>query len=187
MFKLNEIAVKIEQTNLPDKSENCLAKTLTTFILSKPARRATYSLGGGVISSIGKCFAYPIDEWEIETSSAKVRLIQLFDAQTICSADLKNACHLQPKVGDPADTYSNKLGGKYNQLIVIHICHSPLLRERGRVRGQSKISFPLQTRKKGGVNRIGLLLPLQIGKEVGVNKIGLLSLLQAWKWGVKYD
>ena len=106
-----------------------------------------------------------------KTSSAKVKPIQLFDAETICSADLKNACHLQPKVGDPADTYSNKLGGKYNhQLIVIHTSNSPLLRERVRVRGQSKTSFPFQ-----------------IGKEVGVNKIGLLSLLQAWKWGVKYD
>ena len=105
---------------------------------------------GGVISSTGKCFAQVVDEWKIKTSSAKVRLIQLFDAETICSADLKNARHLQPQVGDPADTYSNKLGGKYNQLVIIHTCHSPLLRERVRVRGQSKTTFPLQMGKKSG-------------------------------------
>ena len=31
VFKLNEIAVKIKQTNPPDKSENCLAKTLSSL------------------------------------------------------------------------------------------------------------------------------------------------------------
>ena len=130
---------------------------------------------GGVISSTGKCFAQVVDEWKIKTSSAKVRLIQLFDAETICSADLKNACHLQPQVGDPADTY---LWGKYNQilvttpimeegwgkcnqLVVIHTSHSPLLRERVRVRGQSKTSFPLQIGKevRGKYNQLVVSTP----------------------------
>ena len=45
--------------------------------------------------------------------------------------------------------------------------NSPLLRERVRVRGQAKTSFPFQIGKDGGVNRIGLLLPLQMGKNGG--------------------
>ena len=86
VFKLNEIAVKIKHTNPPDKSENCLDKTLSSL-----GRKRT---------------------------------------------------------------------------------NSPLLRERVRVRGQSKTSRHYSKHgSEVGANTIGFLFPLKMGKEVIKNDL----------------
>ena len=67
------LANTIEYTkNPPGKETQCLANAVSSFTSSKtftpikPARRAASGSGGGVIPSIDKCFAQPVDEWKIE-------------------------------------------------------------------------------------------------------------------------
>ena len=70
VFKLNEIAVKIKHTNLPDKSENCLDKTLSSLEREK-AINCHPELDSG---SIPICSEY--DKSKSLTLSSSAQLVQ---------------------------------------------------------------------------------------------------------------
>ena len=76
------------------------------FYPLKPARRATSSSGGGVMPSIGKCFAQPVDEWKIENGKLSFK-------QPLRKKGGVNAIGLLLPL-----QIGKEGGGKYNQFVV---------------------------------------------------------------------